>query len=191
MTAGRSYRTNIEILSDLLKAARKPLPKTRFMWAASLNRHSFEEYLRFCTENDLIHLTSGGYVATRRGDSMLEVIEAVRAKTTDFDSDVHRLLRNGGNHPVPNGTSGAVRHYISHWAWSEIVLNGSPARRSGGLISKGPRALSDQLPFSAHTLTSDGPLKKEARTFGVHKPIESPSTGKSSRRYGANSRAGR
>ena len=194
VTAGRSYRTNIDILNDLLKAARTPVPKTRFMWAAGLNRHSFEEYLHFCTENDLIRLTSGGYVATRRGDSMLEAIEAVRAKTTEFESDVHRFLRNGSNHPVPDGTTGAVRHYISQWAWNEIVLNGgsgSPARRSGGFARKGPRAVSDREVLRAGTLSPDGRPEERARLSETRIPTGDPPAGKRSRRNGASSRPGR
>lgn len=167
MTAGRNYRTNIEILGDLLGAVRKPVPKTRIMGAANLNPHSFQDYLRFCTEHDLVLLTPGGYVSTRRGDSVREAIEDLVAKTNELESVAHRFHRNVNDQLAPNGANGAALHFVSRWVWNEVVLNGrngSRGRRSGGLALGGHGGLgNDGDPSGPRDRSQEDILDERAR----------------------------
>lgn len=194
MTAGRSHRTSIEILDDLLKAARKPVSKTRLMWTTGLNRHSFGEYLRFCTENDLALRTPAGYVTTPRGISMLEAMEAVLAKTNEFESIIHRYHGDASKDSATEGTSGGPLHYISRWAWSEIVLNGGRdprVRRSGGLGRKSAREVVGREPPPELAPTRDSFHCQGSRLTETHRPASDRPADMDRRREAAGSKSGR
>lgn len=184
VTAGRSYRTNIEVLRDVLTAARKPAPKTRIIGLANLNPRSLQRYLRFCTEHELVSLTAGGYVVTRRGSTVLDAIEGLLAKTNEVEWAVQRLKRNVSDHPVPDGSTGAPLHHISRWAWKEILLDGgndSQLRRSGGFVRAGSEDELDTLQLPAEYRTEGDSLEQEVGTEELRAPANGSSIGTDSR----------
>lgn len=61
---GRKYRTKLELLRDFLTAAQTEYPKTRIMHRANLNRATYDRYLSFCQERQLLVRMSGGYSLT-------------------------------------------------------------------------------------------------------------------------------
>ena len=192
VTAGRSYRTNVEILAGLLSASRNPASKTKIMGAANVNPRSFQKYFRFCLKYDLVCSTSGGYAATDWGNSVLETIEGVVARAAEIESAVHPLQGSGQSQSVPNGANGSALRHISRWLWNDILVkseNGLSVRRSGGLFArKGKKPESDRVPFRANTPSRAGPLVGETRAFEARIPTEVPRTGEGSRRNGASSR---
>ena len=196
MTAGRSYRTHIEILGDLLRASRAPASKTRIMVAANLNSGSLQKYLHFCIEHELICATSGGYVATRWGDSLLEALEKAVARTTgDFGSAVRPVQRDGRGRATSNGASGnSLRRDIYRWLWNDILVkseNGSPAHRSGGFSNEGSSDDGDQDLFSTDAPSPNGSLEEGTRSFVPRIPREDSPTMKANRRNTPSSRPGR
>lgn len=194
MTAGRSYRTNIEVLRDVLTAVRKPVPKTRIIGLANLNPRSFEEYLRFCAEHELVSLTSGRYVVTPRGDTVLDAIEAVLTKTTELQWAVHRLKRTVSDRPVTEGVPGAALRHMARWAWTEILLNGGGdprLRRSGGFARRGSTKEGDLLQISAETRGQDGLSEGDAETEEMGTATKGSPVGSGSRRSPSTSRPGR
>jgi len=120
----RRYRTNLEVLRDILQAAQSPSPKTRLIGAANLNPRSFQEYLQFCTDHGLIGRASGGYVCTARAVSVIESIEEVLSKTAELDSAVQQFRVNVTKRLFPPSDNGSALRYVSRLAWEEVVLKG-------------------------------------------------------------------
>ena len=194
MTAGRSYRTNVEILASLLHASRNPASKTKIMGAANVNPRSFEKYFHFCLEHDLVRSTSGGYVVTRWGSSVLETLEDVIARTAEIESAGHTLQGNGRGAPEASDSNGGALRHVSRWLWNDILVkseNGSSARRSDVLSQKGSRPVSDRGPFGAGALVPDGLDEEEGRTFETRTPRRNPPTEERGRRDVPSSRPGR
>lgn len=194
MTAGRSYRTNIEVLRDVLIAVRKPAPKTRIIGLANLNPHSLQEYLGFCTEHDLVGLTTGGYIVTRRGETVLDAIEVVLTKTTEFQWAVYRLKRTVTDHPVSEGVPGGALRHMARWAWKEILPNGANdarVHRSGGVMREYSTNELDLTAVGGETHTQDSLAEEDAETREMGTPTKGSPTGNGSRRTASTARPGR
>ncbi len=122
MTAPRGYRTSIEVLRDILRAADSPTPKTRIIGIANLNPRSFREYAQFCTDHGLLGLTEAGYVSTLRGKGVLTAIEVILARTVELETAVQHFHRSiYGFVPVPAVQAAALRQ-LSRWMWNDGAL---------------------------------------------------------------------
>ena len=94
----RKYRAKIEILRDVLVAARRGENKTRIMGHANLNWSSLERYLSFCTERDLLLPKNGGFCFTPRAEQTLGVIDLVLARDSELNEalqELEQLTRSG------------------------------------------------------------------------------------------------
>lgn len=194
MTAGRSYRTNLEVLRDVLTAARFPAPKTRIIGLANLNPRSSRDYLRFCTTHELVAQTSQGYVATRRGEAVRDAIEGLLEKTAELEWAVHRLKRNVSAKAVPYGSNGAALHHISRWAWNELLLdrgNGSPSKSTVGGVRDERTAMYDSSPLRTEIVAVEHELDAAAETKGPRPLMRSSPSRRTSARNDSNPRPSR
>ena len=122
MPSPRSYRSKIEVLRDLLRAAQAPAPKTRIIGAANLNPVSFGKYLRICTDHDLITSVAGGYVATPRASPLLQAIDGLILKAGELETAYLTLERSASSNHGPNGGPAKPFRQVLRHAWNGIAL---------------------------------------------------------------------
>ena len=122
MPSPRSYRSKIEVLRDILRAAQAPAPKTRIIGAANLNPVSFGKYLRICTDHDLITSVAGGYVATPRASPLLQAIDGLILKAGELETAYLTLERSASSNQGPNGGPAKPFRQVLRHAWNGIAL---------------------------------------------------------------------
>ena len=194
VTAGRSYRTNIEVLRDVLAAVRKPVPKTRVIALANLNPHSLQEYLRFCTEHELVSRTPDGLVVTARGGTVLDAIKGVLTKTNELDGAVHRLMRCVSDQPDIEGSTGDALRTISRWAWREIFLdkgNSTKPTRSDDIARTGSTDQMDSVELCPESSTEDEPAERVTESEDLGASASGTSVGQGATPIASKSRPGR
>lgn len=90
----RRYRSKIEVLRDLLEAARQDQCKTRIIGQANLNEESFTRYARYAIDEGLLERREDStYHATARGELWREAANAVLAKEGELASAFGELSR--------------------------------------------------------------------------------------------------
>lgn len=92
----RKYRAKIEILRDVLAAAKHEDKKTRIMGLANLNTSSLDRYLAYCVEHNLLLPQNGGFQITPRAEQTLEAINVVLSKDSQLSDAVEELGRLAG-----------------------------------------------------------------------------------------------
>jgi len=66
-------RDKIEILADILKAAKNGAKKTHIVYKANLNFSTLKNHIKTLKEKGLLIQTDGGfYLTTQKGDKFLE-----------------------------------------------------------------------------------------------------------------------
>ncbi len=73
-------RCRLEIIADILSAAKTPAIKTDIIYGANLNFKQAERYLENCVECGLLKVkeeSSKKYVTTKKGHKFLKAIETI------------------------------------------------------------------------------------------------------------------
>lgn len=137
----RPYRSKLEILRDVLAAAKQGDTKTRIMCRAYLNSSSFERYLAYCLEHDLLLRENGGFQLTPRAEQTLQAINVVLNRGSQLEEAVQDLIRVAGNsHEGPNrslvlspsfslGMDFRLPPWLSGRDGSQLIPSGLGARR--------------------------------------------------------------
>ncbi|MGP8078087.1 MAG: winged helix-turn-helix domain-containing protein [Thermoplasmata archaeon] len=94
-SAGR-YRTKIEVLRDLVRAASTEERKTRIIGMANLNQSSFYRYSSLAVDLGLVEPTGVGLSATPAGEEWLGVVNAILMKGSEVSEAIENLGRLTG-----------------------------------------------------------------------------------------------
>lgn len=74
-------RSRIEIITQILKEAQKEAPPTRLMYRNNLSFESFNEYVKYLLDIELIAPFTKGdrilYKTTKKGEEFLELMEKI------------------------------------------------------------------------------------------------------------------
>ncbi len=143
------YRTSLEVLRDLLKSAREPVPKTRIAGAANLNTISFRRYMGFCLERGLVDSRSGSYAATPRAVAIVELIDRVIEQSSELERTVSSLRLVDTNGGADIWGSGATLRFVSRVAWREFAAKDAARVDASDFAS--PSALMKNGPPPAHS----------------------------------------
>ncbi len=130
----RRYRAKIEILRDVLAAAKREEKKTRIMGMANLNTTSIDRYLAYCVEHSLLLPQNGGFQLTARAEQTLEAINLVLSKGSQLNEAMGELVRLAGETPWGRGggpilppTSLPLEIDAAHPGWLTAAPGDSPA----------------------------------------------------------------
>lgn len=116
--AGR-YRTKVQVLYDVLEAARAPLPKTRLLWQSRLSSASFSRWVRFCRDRDLLTVSPAGYCATERAERVRGLLGELLAVGANLDLTVRGLRASLSSRPRPEGDP-AIDPEFWRWIWRAL-----------------------------------------------------------------------
>ena len=116
--AGR-YRTKVQVLYDVLDAARTPLPKSRLLWQSRLSSASFSRWLRFCRERDLLTVSPSGYCATERAERVRGLLGELLAEGANLDLTVRGLRASLSTRPAPDGVP-TIDPEFWRWVWRAL-----------------------------------------------------------------------
>lgn len=128
--AGR-YRTKVQVLYDVLEAARTPLTKTRLLWQSRLSSASFSRWVRFCRERDLLTISPAGYCTTERAERVRGLLADLLAEGANLDLTVRGLRASLSIRP-PTGGDAAIDPEFWRWVWRALesaTYDSSGARR--------------------------------------------------------------
>jgi predicted transcriptional regulator len=134
-------RGRLEILHDFLEAARREPKKTRIIGLANLNPASFEKYLRYCLELDLMRVTPGGYRLTPRADVAQLAIRRFMEKSQELDGAFRDLQRTFGTLGLSSAGDRGGSRGLGAPTWMEVILASGPGARSPYDRSGGQRDL--------------------------------------------------
>lgn len=112
--AERRYRSKVEVLRDLLEAARQDRRKTRIIGRANLNEESFARYAFLALAEGLLERVDHGFRATPLGEEWVgaaDVVLTKRAELFDAVEALARVTRNGGS-----ARSGGLAVRPSSWS---------------------------------------------------------------------------
>jgi predicted transcriptional regulator len=141
---GRKYRTQVEVLRDLLEAARRDRCKTRIIGHANLNEESFARYAFLALSEGLLERGCEGFRVTALAEEWLGQANLVLAKRAELDLAVDNLarvtrsarsLRTGVASPRAELWSPRLRARLSG---TDLTLG--DAALSGGHLFGGPRS---------------------------------------------------
>lgn len=72
-------RNRLDIIADILNAAKKGLRKTRIVYSTNLNFKLANKYLPLLTENGLLEVIDRDYITTSQGIEFLENYSKIQA----------------------------------------------------------------------------------------------------------------
>jgi len=145
-SSGR-YRTKIEVLRDVVRAATGEERKTRIIGLANLNQTSFRRYTRLGLSLGLLRPTGAGLTATPAAKEWLLAVDAILSKSTEVATAIDSLYRltlpapNGGKLPARGKPPYDAVQLLARLAWSDLrpAARGSvTARALPRLASGGP-----------------------------------------------------
>lgn len=145
------YRTKIEVLRDIVRAASNEERKTRIIGMANLNQSSFQRYSKLGVSLGLLEPTASGLTATPAAEEWLFAVDTILSKGTEVAAAIDSLYRltqptseNGKSTPRGKPPYDAVQ-LLARLAWADL----RPASRgiSGGRPGSGRRAFS---PITSH-----------------------------------------
>ncbi len=115
---------------------------------ANLNPSSFRRYLDFGIAFDLVRPTPRGYRLTVRAEAVLNTIERLLSKSTEFESILGELYQALGGAPPGRGARGtSSARTVSRIALGEIAL--PSIGKSGGIAAPGERFPDPGLPIDS------------------------------------------
>jgi predicted transcriptional regulator len=85
------YRSRLEIIADILKAAGDGSRKTRIMYFANLSYRLLERYLARVIEARLLSRNGERYEVTEKGKIFLEKFEAYSRKASKVRKEIESL----------------------------------------------------------------------------------------------------
>jgi predicted transcriptional regulator len=89
-------RNRLDIIADILNAAKKGLRKTRIVYSTNLNFKLANKYLPLLTENGLLEVIDRDYITTSQGIEFLENYSKIQASVISRPYNV-------GNHAMRAG----------------------------------------------------------------------------------------
>ena len=120
------YRTKIEVLRDIVRAASTEQRKTRIIGMANLNQGSFQRYASLGVSLGLLKPTQIGLMATPAGEEWLGAVETILSKTSEVAAAIESLGRiTHGGHPGaaarerPKPAYDAVQ-LLGRLAWADL-----------------------------------------------------------------------
>ncbi len=114
LVTARRYRSKLEILRDVLAAAKNGEKKTHLRGVANLNRESFDRYLAFCVAHDLLWSQNGSFRLTSRAEQTLGVIEIALTRNSELNEALHEFARlTGDQRGCAEGSSGKLPSFRS------------------------------------------------------------------------------
>jgi len=131
---GGRYRTKIEVLRDIVRAASTEERKTRIIGLANLNQGSFQRYYQLGLSLGLLVPTATGVTATRAADEWLTAVDSILSKSSELSAAIDTLNRltlpvsgSGGIRTRPRASHDAVQ-LLARLAWTDLRSTG---RRTG------------------------------------------------------------
>lgn len=129
----RHYRSQVEVLRDLVEAAREECRKTRIIGRANLNEESFARYSGLAVAEGLLGRTAAGYRTTSQGERWLGAVHRVFVKRAELLEAVRQLARVTDGPVAPEAGDGpAVPAVDPPPDWRSAVLRPVPNRRPVG-----------------------------------------------------------
>jgi predicted transcriptional regulator len=87
------YRRRLEIIADILNAARKnTVKKTRIMYVANLSHGLLEKYLMEAIHIGFIRFNNNGYEVTEKGQLFLEKYMQFSSKYSKLEKQLENLM---------------------------------------------------------------------------------------------------
>jgi hypothetical protein len=124
-SSGR-YRTKIEVLRDIVRAATSEKRKTRIIGMANLNQVSFQRYSALGVSLGLLEPSGSGLAATPAAEEWLGAVDTILSKSSEVAAAIDTLYRltqperNGGN----GGTRGKPPYdavqLLARLAWADL-----------------------------------------------------------------------
>lgn len=149
------YRTKIEVLRDIVRAATNEERKTRIIGMANLNQVSFQRYSSLGVSLGLLQPTGSGLSATPAAEEWLGAVDTIISKSSEVAAAIDTLYRL--TPPIRNGGNGSARgkppydavQLLARLAWADL-------RPSAQAISAG------RTPPTRHTAPRDAfpPMKR-------------------------------
>ena len=87
----RHYRTQVEVLRDLIDAAKREHCKTRIIGLANLNQESFTRYSALAASMGFLAQSGRSYRSTAAAEEWLGAANGVLAKRTELDRALRSL----------------------------------------------------------------------------------------------------
>jgi predicted transcriptional regulator len=172
-TGDQRYRTKIEVLRDLVRAATRERRKTRIIGVANLNRGSFDRYAEVAVSMGLLESRGQEYIATPIARDWLGAVDGILARGSQVAAALKQLgrLTPGGREADPSRGNDLTQQLLARLAWAELVaphLSVSGARRNddatdGGAPSN-PRA--PRMPIRPIGAGPSRPAVESARRGG-------------------------
>ncbi|MGB9959765.1 MAG: winged helix-turn-helix domain-containing protein [Candidatus Bathyarchaeales archaeon] len=86
------YRRRIEIIADILNAAKNGAKKTRIMYVANLSYELLEKYLAEVVNIGFVRLKNDGYEVTEKGRLFLEKYEQFSSKYSRLHKEMENVM---------------------------------------------------------------------------------------------------
>jgi predicted transcriptional regulator len=124
-SSGR-YRTKIEVLRDIVRAASTEERKTRIIGMANLNQGSFRRYSALGVSLGLLRTTSNGFSATPAAEEWLSAVDGVLSKGEELATAIEALSRlsqgpaNGGNGSGRGRPAYDAVQLLARLAWADV-----------------------------------------------------------------------
>jgi len=86
------YRRRLEIIADILNAAKNGAKKTRIMYVANLSYELLEKYLAEVVNIGFMRLNNDGYEITEKGRLFLERYEQFSSKYLGLQREMENMM---------------------------------------------------------------------------------------------------
>lgn len=114
------YRTKVQVLHDVLTAARSPQPKTRLRWQSRLGSTSFSHWMQFCLEHDLLTRSSRGLRATERAERVRTLLDELLTEGTRLDTTLRNLRSSLSAGVSARDVEAGTNPEFWRWIWKSM-----------------------------------------------------------------------
>jgi len=144
------YRTKIEVLRDIVRAASTEERKTRIIGMANLNQGSFQRYASLGVSLGLLKPTGVGLSATPAAEEWLGAVETILSKSSEVAAAIESLGRitripgEGGRRSSRQKPAYDAVQLLGRLAWADLRPSaaGISAGRTGTTRRPAARARS-------------------------------------------------